>query len=295
MKALAVIRTRGLVKTGRTEYDRAVQVFNQWNAGHSVDEDRVRAFFRDLKTDRLQTAPRMRKDGTVAVPARPYQPATINLFKAGLKKAIARTEISSEQRAALDVVFREIDAGSEESAVDDRKFLTQEEVSRMIRKSSPRTGAMILFLFETGMRISEALALLQSDYSRGKLTIRHGKGNKKRVIDVAPELMARVRAAFPGKRFVFENQKGEAFSRRYWSKVIAQTGLDALGEAVHPHMMRHSFAMHYIPVYGIDKVSKTLGHASAAITIDMYCHRKLSEDDVQANWTKWQTLLEGHE
>ncbi len=121
------------------------------------------------------------------------------------------------------------------------------------------------------------------DYKNGKLTIRHGKGNKKRTIDIAPELMARVHAAFPSRKFLFENQDGNPFSRRYWFKAISQAGLNALGESVHPHMMRHSFAMHYIPVYGIDKVSKTLGHASAAITIDMYCHKKLSGDDVQAN------------
>src|SRR3954470_514469 len=51
-----------------------------------------------------------------------------------------------------------------------------------------RTRALIVLLWRAGLRISEALALAESDLDRGRgaVLVRHGKGGKRREVGMDP-------------------------------------------------------------------------------------------------------------
>jgi site-specific recombinase XerD len=85
---------------------------------------------------------------------------------------------------------------------------TVEEIVAVVRRTSPdrhglRLRALIVVLWRGGLRIQEALSLIESDFDprRESILIRHGKGNRRREVGMdawawsdhlAPWLAARV-------------------------------------------------------------------------------------------------------
>lgn len=156
------------------------------------------------------------------------------------------------------------------------KFLSYQEIQnalKQIDRSSLiglRDYALILFLYATGARISECLALRQEDIEGEWLHIRHAKGEKERMVPIA----AVARKAIDNylgemtkeKNFVWCNYKGEKLSRISAFKITQKY----LG--VSPHVLRHSYATSLI-AGGADLrvVQELLGHASL-LTTQVYTH-----------------------
>jgi site-specific recombinase XerC len=68
-----------------------------------------------------------------------------------------------------------------------------EEIIAVMRRAGDtmhglRTRALVVLLWRAGLRISEALALGESDLdrSRGAVLVRHGKGGKRREVGMDP-------------------------------------------------------------------------------------------------------------
>src|SRR4051794_21531128 len=68
-----------------------------------------------------------------------------------------------------------------------------EEIIAVMRRAGAsahglRTRALIVLLWQAGLRISEALALAESDLdrTRGAVLVRHGKGGKRREVGMDP-------------------------------------------------------------------------------------------------------------
>src|SRR3954468_11380735 len=68
-----------------------------------------------------------------------------------------------------------------------------EEIVAVMRRAGDslhglRTRALVVLLWRAGLRISEALALAESDLdrSRGAVLVRHGKGGKRREVGMDP-------------------------------------------------------------------------------------------------------------
>ena len=68
-----------------------------------------------------------------------------------------------------------------------------EEIIAVMRRAGDsmhglRTRALVVLLWRAGLRISEALALAESDLdrSRGAVLVRHGKGGKRREVGMDP-------------------------------------------------------------------------------------------------------------
>jgi integrase/recombinase XerD len=133
-----------------------------------------------------------------------------------------------------------------------------------------RDYALILFLYATGARISEALKAQTADIEDGWIRIRFGKGAKERMVPIAKRALIALdsyRAARPFfSERLFINYTGRALSRVFAFK-IAQRYL-----GVSPHALRHSFATSLI-VGGADlrAVQELLGHASLNAT-QIYTH-----------------------
>lgn len=133
-----------------------------------------------------------------------------------------------------------------------------------------RDYALLLFLYATGLRISECLSLEHSDFEEQWLRVRHTKGDKERMVPVADEALKAIKAYECECPFettnLWLNYQGKALSRISAYK-ISKKYLD-----VSPHVLRHSYASALI-IGGADLrvVQELLGHASL-LTTQVYTH-----------------------
>lgn len=133
-----------------------------------------------------------------------------------------------------------------------------------------RDYAILLFLYATGVRISECLMVEEGDIEGEWLRIRHGKGEKERYVPIAQEALRALRTyqeSCPyNRRTLWLNYRGEPLSRVSAFKITQKY----LG--VSPHALRHSYATAMI-LGGADLrvVQELLGHASL-LTTQIYTH-----------------------
>jgi integrase/recombinase XerD len=156
------------------------------------------------------------------------------------------------------------------------KFLSYNEIKNsllLIDRTSwigLRDYALILFLFASGARISECLALRLEDIEDGWLNIRHAKGEKERIVPIAKVATDAIKdylSQMPNEsEFVWCNYKGDTLSRISAYKITQKY----LG--VSPHVLRHSYATSLISG-GADLrvVQELLGHVSL-LTTQIYTH-----------------------
>lgn len=166
------------------------------------------------------------------------------------------------------------------------KALTVEQVLRLLESpdadtpAGRRDRALLEFLYATGARVAEAVALDQMDLDLEQGTARlTGKGDKQRVVPVgAPacralaaylpdRLAARRSGRDPGA--VFLNLRGGRLTRQgAWVIVRRRASRAGLDPAlVSPHVLRHSAATHLVEG-GADlrTVQEILGHATISTT-----------------------------
>jgi integrase/recombinase XerC len=140
-----------------------------------------------------------------------------------------------------------------------------------------RDVAVLLLLYGSGLRISEALALKTRDAptpERDVLRV-HGKGGKERAVPVLPvtiAAVARYRTLVPytlepdGPLFI--GAKGGPLSPRIIQLAMERLREElALPDTATPHALRHSFATHLLAA-GADlrQIQELLGHASLSTT-----------------------------
>ncbi len=156
------------------------------------------------------------------------------------------------------------------------KFLSYKDIQNALKyidRSSwlgLRDYALILFLFASGTRISECLALRGEDIEEGWLHIRHAKGEKERVVPVAKVAVDAIRVYMEKREsdseYIWCNYKGDSLSRISAYKITKKY------LQVSPHVIRHSYATSLIRG-GADLrvVQELLGHVSL-MTTQIYTH-----------------------
>ncbi len=145
--------------------------------------------------------------------------------------------------------------------------------------ASHRDRALLLLLYNTGARVSEALAVRVSDFhfERPRQVRLSGKGGKERICPLWTETVAALRA-LPIKaetdQPLFRNARGEPLTRDGVAYIISKHTRRAantrpgLGRHhVTPHVLRHSCAVALLQS-GVDVsvIRDYLGHASVATT-----------------------------
>ena len=172
------------------------------------------------------------------------------------------------------------------------KYISNEEILDGINRIDRsklvglRNYALILFLYASGCRISEALSVQRMDIVEGWLKIRFAKGEKERVVPLAPiaiEALERyLDAQDMSSSYLWLNYKGEVLSRISAYKIVKEY----LG--VSPHVLRHSFASSLI-IGGADLrvVQELLGHASLETT-QIYTH--IQKENLQATMQQYHPL-----
>ena len=224
-----------------------------------------------------------------------YSAATFNKHLSAVKNVLKTVflnspEITAVQKFELDqflsgIKGRKISKGERAITVD--KILSEVELETMIEKSPKRSSLIIEFLYFTGCRISESLNIVYGDVKKeqcGYVYLRiFGKGSKERTVKIPGSLFNRINDTFQGTSYLFESKSGNKLDDRNVAKEFRRLGLKHINRPVTPHMLRHTRATQLIRKTGkIQAVSEFLGHSTAAITLDMYCHQILEDSDLEA-------------
>ena len=173
------------------------------------------------------------------------------------------------------------------------RFLSNEEVSRLI--ASPKLGgsdellvnrdvALLELIYAAGLRVSEVNSINIGDIDLERKTLRIiGKGDKERISLIGKSAAMALGNYINNDRTKVKNVnqinamflsiRGTRLSVRSIQAVVKKhSRLAGLGNEVHPHTLRHSFATHLING-GADLrvVQDLLGHSSPATT-QIYTH-----------------------
>ncbi|MBU8757667.1 tyrosine-type recombinase/integrase [Priestia megaterium] len=191
------------------------------------------------------------------------------------------------------------------------KVLTKEEVNAVYRAATNiRDRFLIRLLFESGLRIGEAISLFLEDFQfdakqrkhkiqlkdRGELPNGGKLKTGERRLDISQGLMDLyddylyevIDEYKPDHNFVFVKIWGKncgeplTYSDVYatFKEIKRKTGIH-----VTPHLFRHTHGtICYLQTKNIKMVQERLGHAQIQTTMNQYIHP--SEDDIRKDWEK---------
>ena len=138
-----------------------------------------------------------------------------------------------------------------------------------------RDFALLMMLYGSGLRISEALDLTRRDVPLNDWLRITGKGGKIREVPVLPAIAEAVAAYVGACPFdggpdapLFVSARGNAFGARAAQRLMESLRLElSLPAHVTPHALRHAFATHLLG-NGADlrAIQELLGHASLSTT-----------------------------
>jgi site-specific recombinase XerD len=144
-------------------------------------------------------------------------------------------------------------------------------------KSGIRNRALVVFLYKSGLRVSEICNLTPADVNLDKhsVRIRLGKGTRTTTRGFHPSATdALARWTDTRKAMGFRNgplfctHQGGPVSDQYVRNLLHQLAAKAgFGKRVHPHGLRHSYAVS-LECAGltVTEISKLLGHSSIRVT-----------------------------
>lgn len=143
-----------------------------------------------------------------------------------------------------------------------------------------RDQAILELFYSSGLRLSEltGLNLEQLDLADGLIQVL-GKGSKTRVLPVGRKAREALQAWLPLRALanpqddaVFISQRGQRLGPRAIQLRVKAAGERELGQNLHPHMLRHSFASHLLESsQDLRAVQELLGHADIKTT-QIYTH-----------------------
>jgi integrase/recombinase XerD len=224
-------------------------------------------------------------DGSLSRRGRPLSKATVHSYMravntflewAGAQAGEAvggKGKLPAMARPVLDVLSREEVAAMEDAATTERDKL------------------IVRLLFETGMRLGELLALrsddLQTTGGRAVLAVRHGKGDRGRLVPLSPALARRLRRyadhtrrearsdrLFLGLRRRAATGEFEPLTLSGAEQMIRNLAVVAgISKRVYPHLLRHSMATDFLRRGGNPLLlQQILGHTSLAMITQTYQH-----------------------
>lgn len=145
------------------------------------------------------------------------------------------------------------------------KYITQEEVLSILNKAKKdryRNYILLLVLSRTGMRVSEIVSMQKRDLINNTIIVRDAKGRKDRVIPLEREL-DNILGLYTDRL----NPKDRLFpiTDRQVRNIVYKYAPDDLD--VHPHTLRHSFAVHCLKSdMNLRSLQKILGHSNLNTT-----------------------------
>jgi integrase/recombinase XerD len=152
------------------------------------------------------------------------------------------------------------------------EYLTESDYILLLdaAKGIPEHKLMIQLLWQTGVRVSEALALTRNDIYPDGINILHGKGNKQRFISCQSLLLGeliRYQETHPDQSRVFVKITTETATRYMLIRYGNRAGIT---KKIHPHLFRHSFAINFLKQTGDPFALQDIGGWSDMETIKIY-------------------------
>jgi len=146
---------------------------------------------------------------------------------------------------------------------------------------SLRDRAMMELFYSSGLRLSELAGLdLSAIDLNDQLVTVTGKGNKTRTLPLGSFAIKALKDWLKVRNdishhsaAIFISKRGQRISpRTIQARLKKAAGEQQLGQQVHPHMLRHSFASHMLESSGdLRAVQELLGHANISTT-QVYTH-----------------------
>lgn len=193
-------------------------------------------------------------------------------------------------------------------------LLTKEEITLLLNlapegmheKTTCRNRAIVVLFLQTGIRNSElrALTLADLNFEQNYITVRHGKGDKRRQVPfpalsreaVKAYLKSGVRPNRIGDDGLLfgtdADENGHTTNGRLW-KEISSAGLNTMikryvrlvtGKEIHAHLLRHAAASLWDDMgVPLRTIQSALGHSSMRTTETVYVNilnRKKAANDI---------------
>ncbi len=167
------------------------------------------------------------------------------------------------------------------------KTLDVDQLSQLLENDETdllavRDRTMMELIYSSGLRLAELAGLDINDIDVRDAVVRiTGKGSKTRVVPVGRHALAalahwlkcRAELVAPDNRALFVGKSGRRLGHRAIQLRLREWAVRrGLPEALHPHMLRHSFASHMLESSGdLRAVQELLGHADISTT-QIYTH-----------------------
>lgn len=147
-----------------------------------------------------------------------------------------------------------------------------------------RDRLMLEFFYQTGIRSSELINLLDTDVSKAQIKVL-GKRNKERIIPIT-ESLSKLIDIYQKERSKLGLESNFFFvlktGKKLYPKFVYRKINDYLGKATElkkksPHVLRHTFATHMLNNgAGLEVLKEILGHANLSAT-QIYTHNSFSQ------------------
>ena len=147
-----------------------------------------------------------------------------------------------------------------------------------------RDQLLLEVLYQTGVRSSELIELLQSNVNNDSIKV-IGKRNKERIIPITKELAALINSYVVLKlefsastKYLFVLNSGKKLYPKFvYRKINSYLGRVTELEKKSPHVLRHSFATHMLNSgAGLEVLKELLGHANLSAT-QVYTHNSFTQ------------------
>lgn len=148
------------------------------------------------------------------------------------------------------------------------EVLTRHEIKLLLRHTDNlKHRAIIETLYSSGVRISECVALKFSDLDRKEMLIhvRNAKGGKDRFTILSPcclKTLEQYYRVFKPKQWLFEGH-GEKQLSSHMAEIAVSNAAKRAGikKTITPHVLRHTFATHFLETDGrLPVLQQLLGH-----------------------------------
>lgn len=155
-------------------------------------------------------------------------------------------------------------------------ILTETEVRVLLEACHyPKQRAVLHLLYDTGLRAREVASLRLGDFDRKNrvLYVRFGKGGKHRVLPYGERVREVLAEYFHHAKptdWLFEGyEAGQPTSVKSVQYMVREAhDRTPIRKAVHPHTIRHTFAVHYLNNGGsLTRLQQLLGHAHMSTTL----------------------------
>lgn len=212
-------------------------------------------------------------------------------------KSVARW-LSSQRRFYRFLVARGMRGDDPTARIDIPRIgrplpgsLSEAQVEALLDAPDPdtpiglRDRSMLELLYATGLRVSELVALEQSQVNARQGVLRvTGKGSRERLVPLGEEAGDWLRAYLDVGRpallhghlpseAVFVTRRGAGMTRQaFWYRIKQYAAMAGIMVPLSPHTLRHAFATHLLD-HGADLrvVQMLLGHSSLSTT-QIYTH-----------------------